>query len=255
MVDASRGRRTRVARRGTRVANPGTEAFASGRSRWRGCGQHLRWCPTRTGRWPLRDSPQAPFLGQWLAVRRVRGCARLWACAPQQMAPDQRSWLSSPTRWAAGQRQQRPFCARRRLPGNCWSAGGKWLSGAMRQASHPKDLAAIEGSAVLGAAAGAGIAETLDPGDALTRFGGELAGGLFLDPVGKAVTAWNVQATSCYHGDGEVWPQCHRGQVWSATVAAIKGGRGRPEQVIWVLEAGNPYENSAAAAVDRQIRC
>ena len=32
----------------------------------------------------------------------------------------------------------------------------------------------------------------MDPGDALTRFGGELAGGLLLDPVGKAVTAWNV---------------------------------------------------------------
>ena len=154
--------------------------------------------------------PQAPFLGQWLGSEAGQGVAR--GCGPahhrSRWPRISGPWLSSPTRWAAGRRQQPPS-ARRLWACNCWRTVHELGAGSGCCApgiAHPKTFAAVEGSAVLGAAAGAGIAETLDPGDELTRFGGELAGGLFLDPVGKGGHSLERGQQGVQRRHGEVWP-------------------------------------------------
>ena len=242
MVDGSLGS-------GTRVTNPGTEAFASG---------VIEGGAAASGIYAGARLGQAA--GPWGMVVGAVGGAIIGSEAgqglreavglrtPQQMAPDQRSLAEFTYSLGGG-------AAAAATPFGAAAVGlqllergvGKWLSGAMRQATRsPKTFAAIEGSAVLGGAAGAGIAETLDPGDALTRFGGELAGGLFLDPVGKAVTAWNMGNKLFTTAMGKYGRNATEVQFGKSLVNAIEEAGDDPEQVLRVLEAGNPYGLTAA---------
>ena len=234
---------------GTRVANPGTEAFASGVIEGGGAAAGI-YAGARLGQaaGPYGMAAGA-VLGAVVGSEAGQGLREAVGLrTPQQMAPDQRSLAEFTYSLGGG-------AAAAATPFGAAAVGlqllergvGKWLSGAMRQASRtPKTFAAIEGSAVLGAAAGAGIAETLDPGDALTRFGGELAGGLFLDPVGKAVTAWNVGNKLFTTAMGKYGRNATEVKFGQQLIAAIKEAGDDPEQVLRVLEAGNPYGLTAA---------
>lgn len=234
---------------GTRVANPGTEAFASGVIEGGGAAAGI-YAGARLGQaaGPYGMAAGA-VLGAVVGSEAGQGLREAVGLrTPQQMAPDQRSLAEFTYSLGGG-------AAAAATPFGAAAVGlqllergvGKWLSGAMRQASRtPKTFAAVEGSAVLGAAAGAGVAETLDPGDALTRLGGELAGGLFLDPVGKAVTAWNVGNRAFSAAMGKYGRNATEVKFGQQLIAAIKEAGDDPEQVLRVLEAGNPYGLTAA---------
>lgn len=236
---------------GTRVANPGTEAFASGVIEGGGAAAGI-YAGARLGQaaGPYGMAAGA-VLGAVVGSEAGQGLREAVGLrTPQQMAPDQRSLAEFTYSLGGGAAAAAtPFGAAAvglQLLEN-GSRVGRWLMGAVRQAQRtPKTFAAVEGSAVLGAAAGAGIAETLDPGDALTRFGGELAGGLFLDPVGKAVTAWNVGNRAFSAAMGKYGRNATEVKFGQQLVAAIKEAGDDPEQVIRVLEAGNPYGLTAA---------
>jgi hypothetical protein len=234
---------------GTRVDNPGTEAFTAGVIEGGGAAAGI-YAGARLGQALGPYGMAAGAVGGAIigseAGQGLREAVGLRT--PQQMAPDQRSLAEFTYSLGGG-------AAAAATPFGAAAVGlqllergvGKWLSGAMRSAQrNPKTFAAIEGSAVLGAAAGAGVAETLDPGDALTRFGGELAGGLFLDPVGKAVTAWNLGNKAFSTAMGKYGRNATEVQLGKNLVAAIKEAGDDPEQVIRVLEAGNPYGLTAA---------
>ena len=233
----------------TRVANPGTEAFASGVLEGGGAAAGI-YAGARLGQaagpWGMAVGAVGGAILGSEAGQGLREAVGLRT--PQQMAPDQRSLAEFTYSLGGG-------AAAAATPFGAAAVGlqllergvGKWLSGAMRQAArNPKTFAAIEGSAVLGGAAGAGIAETLDPGDALTRMGGELAGGLFLDPVGKAVTAWNMGNKLFTTAMGKYGRNATEVQFGKSLVNAIKEAGDDPEQVLRVLEAGNPYGLTAA---------
>ncbi len=236
---------------GTRVDNPGTEAFASGVIEGGGAAAGI-YTGARLGQaagpWGMAvGAIGGAFVGSE-AGQGLREAVGLRT--PQQMAPDQRSLAEFTYSLGGGAAAAAtPFGAAAvglQLLEN-GSRVGRWLMGAVRQAQrNPKTFAAIEGSAVLGGAVGAGIAETLDPGDALTRFGGELAGGLLLDPVGKAVTAWNIGNKAFSTAMGKYGRNATEVQLGKNLVAAIKEAGDDPEQVIRVLEAGNPYGLTAA---------
>lgn len=234
---------------GTRVANPGTEAFASGVIEGGGAAAGI-YAGARLGQALGPYGMAAGAVGGAIigseAGQGLREAVGLRT--PQQMAPDQRSLAEFTYSLGGG-------AAAAATPFGAAAVGlqllergvGKWLAGAMRQAKKtPGTFAAIEGSAVAGAAAGAFVAETLDPGDALTRLGGELAGGLFLDPVGKAVTAWNVGNKAFSAAMGKYGRNATEVQLGKNLVAAMKEAGDDPEQVIRVLEAGNPYGLTAA---------
>ena len=233
----------------TRVDNPGTEAFASGVLEGGGAAAGI-YAGARLGQALGPYGMAAGAVGGAIVGNLGGQGAReaLGLRTPQQMAPDQRSLAEFTYSLGGG-------AAAAATPFGAAAVGlqllergvGKWLSGAVRQATRsPKLFAAIEASAVLGGAAGAGIAETLDPGDALTRFGGELAGGLFLDPVGKAVTAWNMGNKLFTVAMGKYGRNATEVQFGKSLVNAIREAGDDPEQVLRVLEAGNPYGLSAA---------
>ena len=234
---------------GTRVANPGTEAFAAGVIEGGGAAAGI-YGGARLGQALGPYGMAAGAIGGAIigseAGQGLREAVGLRT--PQQMAPDQRSLAEFTYSLGGGTAAAAtPFGAAAVSLQLLERGVGKWLAGAMRQAKKtPGTFAAIEGSAVLGAATGAGIAEILDPGDALTRFGGELAGGLFLDPVGKAVTAWNIGNKAFSTAMGKYGRNATEVQLGKNLVAAIKEAGDDPEQVIRVLEAGNPYGLTAA---------
>ena len=233
----------------TRVDNPGTEAFASGVLEGGGAAAGIyavALLGQAAGPWGMAAGAVGGAIVGNLGGQGAREALGLRT--PQQMAPDQRSLAEFTYSLGGG-------AAAAATPFGAAAVGlqllergvGKWLSGAVRQATRsPKLFAAIEASAVLGGAAGAGIAETLDPGDALTRFGGELAGGLFLDPVGKAVTAWNMGNKLFTVAMGKYGRNATEVQFGKSLVNAIREAGDDPEQVLRVLEAGNPYGLSAA---------
>ena len=235
---------------GSRAANPGTEAFAAGALESGGAAAGM-FAGAKLG--SLTGNPWGVAAGAvgGLVVGAIGGQGAREAIGlrtPQEMAPDQRPLAEFTYSLGGGTAAAAmPFGAARTGLQLLERGVGKWMSGAMRQAaSKPKTFAAIEGSAVLGAAAGAYTAETLDPGDALTRFGGELAGGLFLDPVGKAVTAWNVGNKLFTTAMGKYGRNATEVQFGKSLVNAIKEAGDDPEQVLRVLEAGNPYGLTAA---------
>jgi len=235
---------------GTRVANPGTEAFAAGALEAGGAAAGM-FAGAKLG--SMTGNPWGVAAGAvgGLIVGAMGGQGAREAVGlrtPQEMAPDQRPLAEFTYSLGGGTASAAmPFGAARVGLQLLERGVGKWLSGVMRQAaSKPKTFAVIEGSAVLGAGAGAFTAETLDPGDALTRFGGELAGGLFLDPVGKAVTAWNVGNRAFTAAMGKFGRNATEVQLRKNLVAAMKEAGDDPEQVIRVLEAGNPYGLTAA---------
>lgn len=235
---------------GVRVENPGLESFGAGAVEGAGAASGM-WAGARLG--SLTGSPYGVAAGMIggaiVGSEAGKGARELMGLrTPQQMAPDQRALGEFSYSLGAGTAAAATPFGAATVGLRLLEAGpGKWLSGAMRQAQRtPKTFAAIEGSAVLGAAAGAGIAETLDPGDALTRFGGELAGGLFLDPVGKAVTAWNIGNKAFIAAMGKYGRNATEVKFGQQLVAAIKEAGDDPEQVLRVLEAGNPYGLSAA---------
>ena len=235
---------------GTRVENPGLESFGAGAVEGAGAASGM-WAGARLG--SLTRSPYGVAVGMIggaivgsEAGQGLREAVGLRT--PQQMAPDQRSLAEFTYSLGGG-------AAAAATPFGAAAVGlqllergvGKWLSGAMRQAQrNPKTFAFIEGSAVLGAAAGAGVAETLEPGDALTRFGGELAGGLFLDPVGKSVTIWNGANRLFNWAMGKYGRNATEMQLSKQILDGIAASGGDPAQVIKVLEAGNPYGLTAA---------
>jgi hypothetical protein len=234
---------------GTRVDNPGTEAFAAGVLEGGGAAAGI-YGGARLGQALGPYGMAAGAIGGAIigseAGQGLREAVGLRT--PQQMAPDQRSLAEFTYSLGGG-------AAAAATPFGAAAVGlqllergvGKWLSGAMRSAQrNPKTFAAIEGSAVAGAAAGAYTAETLNPGDALTRFGGELAGGLFLDPLGRVVTVWNLGNKAFSTAMGKYGRNATEVQLGKDLVAAIKEAGDDPEQVIRVLEAGNPYGLTAA---------
>lgn len=236
---------------GTRVANPGTEAFASGvieggataAGIYAGARLGQALGPYGMAAGAVGGAVVGNFGGQGL--REAVGLR-----TPQEMAPDQRSLAEFTYSLGGGTAAAvTPFGAAavglQLLESS--SRVGRWLMGAVRQAQKtPKTFAAIEGSAVLGAASGAYVAETLDPGNVLTNIGGQLAGGLFLDPVGKAVTAWNIGNKAFSTAMGKYGRNATEVQLGKNLVNAIKEAGDDPEQVIRVLEAGNPYGLTAA---------
>ena len=235
---------------GTRVENPGTEAFAAGALEAGGAAAGM-FAGAKLG--SMTGNPWGVAAGAvgGLVVGAMGGQGAREAVGlrtPQEMAPDQRPLAEFTYSLGGGTASAAmPFGAARVGLQLLERGVGKWLSGVMRQAaSKPKTFAAIEGSAVLGAGAGAFTAETLDPGDPLTRFGGELAGGLFLDPVGKAVTAWNVGNKLFTSAMGKYGKNATEVQFGKSLVNAIKEAGDDPEQVLRVLEAGNPYGLTAA---------
>ena len=236
---------------GTRVANPGTEAFAAGTIEGGGAAAGI-YAGARLGQalgpWGMAAGAVGGAIVGSEAGQGLREAVGLRT--PQQMAPDQRSLAEFTYSLGGG-------TAAAATPFGAAAVGlqlleqgsrvGRWLMGAVRQAQRtPKTFAAIEGSAVLGAAVGAGVAETLDPGNELTRLGGELAGGLFLDPVGKAVTVWNVANKAFSAAMGKYGRNATEIQFGKNLVAAMKEAGDDPEQVIRVLEAANPYGLTAA---------
>lgn len=234
---------------GTRVTNPGTEAFASGVIEGGGAASGI-YAGARLGQvaGPYGMAAGA-VLGAVVGSEAGQGLREAVGLrTPQEMAPDQRSLAEfTYSLGGGGAAAATPFGMMAVNIQLLERGVGKWLAGAVRQARKtPGKFAAVEGSAVLGAASGAYVAETLDPGDALTRFGGELAGGLFLDPVGKAVTAWNIGNKAFSTAMGKYGRNATEIQLGKNLVAAIREAGNDPEQVIRVLEAGNPYGLTAA---------
>ena len=235
---------------GSRAANPGTEAFAAGALESGGAAAGM-FAGAKLG--SLTGNPWGVAAGAvgGLVVGAIGGQGAREAIGlrtPQEMAPDQRPLAEFTYSLGGGTAAAAmPFGAARTGLQLLERGVGKWMSGAMRQAaSKPLLTAGIEMSAVLGAGAGAYTAETLDPGDPLTRLGGELAGGLFLDPVGKAVTAWNVGNKLFTTAMGKYGRNATEVQFGKSLVNAIKEAGDDPEQVLRVLEAGNPYGLTAA---------
>ena len=235
---------------GTRVDNPGTEAFAAGALEAGGAAAGMfagAKLLSMTGNpWGVAAGAVGGLVVGAMGGQGAREAVGLRT--PQEMAPDQRPLAEFTYSLGGGTASAAmPFGAARVGLQLLERGVGKWLSGVMRQAaSKPKTFAVIEGSAVLGAGAGAFTAETLDPGDALTRFGGELAGGLFLDPVGKAVTAWNIGNKLFTTAMMKYGRDATEVQFGKSLVNAIKEAGDDPEQVLRVLEAGNPYGLTAA---------
>ncbi len=233
---------------GTRVDNPGTEAFAAGVIEGGGAAAGI-YGGARLGQALGPYGMAAGAIGGVIigseASQGLREAVGLRT--PQQMAPDQRSLAEFTYSLGGG-------TAAAATPFGVAAVGlqllergvGKWLSGAMRSAQrNPKTFAAVEGTGVLAGAAGAYTAEVLDPGDALTRGVLEFGFGA-VNQITNPITAWNGANRLFNWAMGKYGRNATEVQLGKNLVAAIKEAGDDPEQVIRVLEAGNPYGLTAA---------
>lgn len=235
---------------GTRVANPGTEAFASGVIEGGGAAAGI-YAGARLGQALGPYGMAAGAVGGAIvgseAGQGLREAVGLRT--PQQMAPDQRSLAEFTYSLGGG-------TAAAATPFGVAATGlqllesgsriGRWLMGAVRQAQRrPGLMLAVEVPAVVAGAVGAGVAETLDPGDALTRAATEFGFGL-ASTLTSPISAWNVGNKAFSAAMGKYGRNATEVQLGKNLVAAIKEAGDDPEQVIRVLEAGNPYGLTAA---------
>jgi hypothetical protein len=166
---------------------------------------------------------------------------------PQEMAPDQRPLAEFTYSLGGGTASAAmPFGAARVGLQLLERGVGKWLSGVMRQAARrPVLTAAVEIPAVAAGAGAASVSEMLDPGDALTRGIAEF---------GAGATVTLISPISVWNGANKLFGWAMRNYGRNATevrfgqqlIAAIKEAGDDPEQVLRVLEAGNPYGLTAA---------
>ena len=234
---------------GTRVENPGLESFGAGAVEGLGAASGM-WAGARLG--SMTGSPWGVAAGMVggavLGSEAGQGARELMGLrTPQQMAPDQRSLAEFTYSLGGGAAAAATPFGAAAVGLRLLEAGpGKWLANVMRQVQrNPKTFAAIEGAGVLSAAAGAGVAEVLDPGDPLTRTLGEI-GGAMVDPVGRAVSAWNV-GNKLFNAAMRKWGRnATEMQLSKQILDGIAASGGDPAQVIKVLEAGNPYGLTAA---------
>ena len=167
---------------GTRVENPGLESFGAGAVEGLGAASGM-WAGARLG--SMTGSPWGVAAGMVggavLGSEAGQGARELMGLrTPQQMAPDQRAFGEFSYSLGAGTAAAATPFGAAAVGLRLLEAGpGKWLANVMRQVQrNPKTFAAIEGAGVLSAAAGAGVAEVLDPGDPLTRTLGEIGGAI-----------------------------------------------------------------------------
>jgi len=235
---------------GTRVANPGTEAFASGVIEGGGAAAGI-YAGARLGQaagpWGMAAGAiGGAFVGSEAGqgLREVVGLR-----TPQQMAPDQRSLAEFTYSLGGG-------AAAAATPFGAAAVGlqlleqgsrvGRWLMGAVRQAQRrPALTVAAEIPAVVAAAGGASVAEMLDPGDALTRGLTEFGAGAAAT-LTSPISAWNGANRLFGWAMGKYGRNATEVKFGQQLVAAIKEAGDDPEQVLRVLEAGNPYGLSAA---------
>jgi len=234
---------------GTRVENPGLESFGAGAVEGLGAASGM-WAGARLG--SMTGSPWGVAAGMVggavLGSEAGQGARELMGLrTPQQMAPDQRALGEFSYSLGAGTAAAATPFGAATVGLRLLEAGpGKWLANVMRQVQrNPKTFAAIEGAGVASAAAGAGVAEVLDPGDPLTRTLGEI-GGAIVDPVGRAVSAWNVGNKLFNAAMGKWGRNATEMQLSKQILDGIAASGGDPAQVIKVLEAGNPYGLTAA---------
>jgi hypothetical protein len=235
---------------GTRVANPGTEAFASGVLEGGGAAAGI-YAGARLGQIGGGYGMAAgAVLGAVVGSEAGQGAREaLGLRTPQQMAPDQRSLAEFTYSLGGG-------AAAAATPFGAAAVGlqlleqgsrvGRWLMGAVRQAQRRLALTvAAEIPAVVAAAGGASVAEMLDPGDALTRGLTEFGAGAAAT-LTSPISAWNGANRLFGWAMGKYGRNATEVKFGQQLVAAIKEAGDDPEQVLRVLEAGNPYGLSAA---------
>lgn len=233
---------------GTRVANPGTEAFAAGavESSMVGAGM---FAGARLGQ-PAGPWGMAAGAVGGAVVGAVGGEGLREAIGlrtPQQMAPDQRPLAESMYSIGGGTVLALTPYGLVRSGVQLLDRGiGKFFNAAVKQAQRsPKIFAAIEGAGVVSAGAGAGLAESVDPGDQLTRLAGEI-GGAVVNPIGRAVTVWNLANGAFTTAMSRYGRNAQEVKLGQEIVALMREHGSDPEMVGKILAASNPYGLTAA---------
>jgi len=233
---------------GTRVAHPGTEAFASGvvESSMVGAGMYAgARLGQVAGPWGMAAGAVGGAVAGGMAGPELRKVIGLRS--PQEMAPDQRPLAEAMYSIGGGAvLAGTPYGVARSGLQLLDRGIGKWLNAAVKQAQRsPKTFAAIEGAAVVSAGAGAGLAESLNPGDQLTKIAGEI-GGAILNPIGRSVTLWNLANGAFTTAMSRYGRNAQEVKLGQEIVALMKEHGSDPEMVGKVLAASNPYGLTAA---------
>lgn len=233
---------------GSRAANPGTEAFAAGALEGGGAaagmfaGANLGQV---AGPWGMAAGAGVGLVAGAMGGEGLRKVIGLRT--PQQMAPDQRPLAEFTYSLGGGTAAAAmPFGAARVGLQLLERGIGKWLSGVMRQAARkPLLTAAVEIPAVVAGAGAASVSEMLDPGDALTRGMAEFGAGA-ISTLTSPISAWNGANKLFGWAMGKYGRNATEVKFGQQLIAAIKEAGDDPEQVLRVLEAGNPYGLTAA---------